>query len=203
MVGSEALEICLQSRDVERVIAIGRRITGLNHPKLEEIEHCDFLDYSSIEHKLRELDACLYCLGVYQAQVSKEKFWEVTVDYPRALIKTLGKISPQIRFCLFSAQGASRSERGFMRFARAKGRAENLLLASQLAEKYIFRPGYIKPGPRHLNTTISAKAFEPIYRLFPSIGIDAEVLAEAIVAVGIEGHEKTVLENRDLRAFVN
>ena len=203
MVGSEALDLCLRSHNVESLISIGRRRTGLDHPKLVEIEHRNFLDYSSIEHNLHDLDTCLYCLGVYQAQVSKEKFWEITVDYLDALIKALEKTNPEIRFCLFSAQGASRSERSFMRFAKAKGRAENLLLHSRLAEKFIFRPGYISPGPKHLNTTISAKAFEPIYRLFPTIGVDAEVLAKAIVDVGLQGHEKTVFENRDLRMFIN
>jgi len=166
MVGSEVLDICLHSHDIENVISFGRRKTGLGHPKLVEIEQDDFLSFSSIENSLCGLDTCLYCLGVYQAQVSKEKFWEITVDYLDALIRTLEKTNPEIRFCLFSAQGASRSERGFMRFAKAKGRAENLLLGSKLAEKFIFRPGYIKPGAKHLNTTISAKAFEPFYRLF-------------------------------------
>jgi len=203
MVGSEALDICLHSNDVERVIAIGRRKTGLDHSKLVEIEHHDFLDFSSIEHNMRNIDTCLYCIGVYQAQVSKEKFWEITVDYLGALIETLERSSPKIRFCLFSAQGASRSERSFMRFAKAKGRAENLLFDSQLAAKYVFRPGYINPGATHANTTFSAKAFEPVYRLFPAIGVDAEVLAKAIVNVGIQGHEKTVFENRDLRVLVN
>jgi hypothetical protein len=203
MVGSEVLDICMHSHDVESVISIGRRKTGLDHAKLVETEHHNFLDFSSIEHNLSDLDTCLYCLGVYQAQVSKEKFWEITVDYLDALIRILERINPEIRFCLFSAQGASRSERSFMRFAKAKGRAENLLLGSKLAEKFIFRPGYIKPGPKHLNTTISAKAFEPFYRLFPAIGVDADVLAKAIVDVGIRGHERTILENRDLRMFIN
>jgi hypothetical protein len=135
--------------------------------------------------------------------VSKEKFWEITVDYLDALIKTLEQTSPEIRFCLMSAQGASPSERSFMRFANAKGRAENLLLGSQLADKFIFRPGYINPGAKHSNMTISAKVFEPIYRLFPSIGVDASALANAIVKVGLQGYEKTVLENSDLRAFGN
>jgi hypothetical protein len=76
-------------------------------------------------------------------------------------------------------------------------------LGSNLAEKFIFRPGYIKPGPKHPNKTISAKAFEPFYRLFPAIGVDADVLAKAIVDVGIRGHERTILENRDLRMFTN
>jgi hypothetical protein len=88
-----------------------------------------------------------------------------------------------------------------MRFAKAKGRAENLLRGSKLAEKFILRPGYINPGPNHLNRTISAKVFEPIYRLFPAIGVDARVLAQAFVDVGMQGHEKMILENRDLRVF--
>jgi len=203
MVGSEVLDICLRSAEIEKVISVGRRQTGVVHAKLVEIEHEDFLDFHSIENSLCGLHACLYCLGVYQAQVSKEKFWEITVDYLDALIRSLERSNPEIRFCLFSAQGASTSERSFMRFAKAKGRAENLLLGSKLAEKFILRPGYISPGPNHLNTTISAKIFEPVYRLFPAIGVDAEILAKAIVDVGIQGHERTILENRDLRTFIN
>ena len=56
---------------------------------------------------------------------------------------------------------------------------------------------------KHLDMTKSAKAFAPIYRLFPAIGVDTSVLARAIVEVGIKGHEKTILENSDLRAFGN
>jgi uncharacterized protein YbjT (DUF2867 family) len=201
MVGSEALEICLQSDEVESVVTIGRRKTGLDHPKLVEIEHSNFLDYSSIEQYLRDSDICLYCLGVYQAEVSKEEFWEITVDYLDALVETLGRNKPDIRFCLFSAQGASTSGRSFMRFANAKGRAENILLGSNLAEKFVFRPGYIRPGQSHLNSTLSARIFEPIYRVLPVIGVDANVLAKAIVDVGIRGHDKVVLENRDLKMF--
>jgi uncharacterized protein YbjT (DUF2867 family) len=201
MVGSEVLELCLRSHEIENVTTIGRRKTGLEQAKLLEIEHNDFLDYSSIERNLSGLDTCFYCLGVYQAQVSKEKFWEITVDYLDALIKMLEQTSPEVRFCLFSAQGASQSERSLMRFANAKGRAENIVLGSELAEKFIFRPGYIKPGPKQKKLTGSAKAFEPIYRLFPAIGVDANVLAKAIVEVGMHGYEKTILENRDLRTF--
>ena len=203
MVGSEVLNICLRSPAIEHVTTISRRKPGFNHAKLVEIEHHNFLEFSSIEDRLSDITTCLYCLGVYQTQVSKEKFWEITADYLDALIKIVEKINRKIRFCLFSAQGASSSEGSFMRFANAKGRAENLRLDSQLLEKYVFRPGYIRPGPKKLNTTWSAKAFEPIYRLFPAIGVDAEVLAKAIVEVGIKGYEKTILENQDLRLFGN
>jgi hypothetical protein len=74
-------------------------------------------------------------------------------------------------------------------------------LASELAEKYIFRPGFIMPGPQSKNATLSAKLFEPVYRLFPMIGIDAPELARVMIDVGLNTHELTFFENRNLRAF--
>ena len=56
-------------------------------------------------------------------------------------------------------------------------------------------------GPRSKNATLSAKLFEPIYRLFPKIGIDAPELARVMIEVGMNQHELTVFENRNLRAF--
>ena len=201
MVGSEMLEQCLANDNIESVLTVGRRKSSVDHPKLKEIEHANFLEFSALESELANADVCFYCIGVYQSRVSKEQFWEITVDYLDALVRAFERANQNVRFCLFSAQGASTSERSPIRFAKAKGRAENVLLASKLAEKYIFRPGFIMPGPQSSNATFSAKLFEPIYRLFPMIGIDAPELARVMVDVGINQHEKTVFENRDMRAY--
>ena len=55
------------------------------------------------------------------------------------------------------------------------------------------------PGPNHKNATLSAKLLEPVYRLFPRIGIDAPDLAKAMVDAGIDGHAATIFENGDFR----
>ena len=201
MVGGEVLEQCLSNDKIQSVLTVGRRKSGVDHPILKEIKHDNFLDYSTIETELKDVDVCFFCLGVYQAKVSKTQFWEITVDYLAALVRSFELANKTIRFCLFSAQGASTSERSLIRFAKAKGRAENILLASELAEKYIFRPGFIMPGPQSKNATLSAKLFEPVYRLFPMIGIDAPELARVMIDVGLNTHELTFFENRDLRAF--
>jgi hypothetical protein len=36
----------------------------VTHPKLTEIVHADFFDYTAIEPSLRDADACFFCLGV-------------------------------------------------------------------------------------------------------------------------------------------
>jgi hypothetical protein len=88
-----------------------------------------------------------------------------------------------------------------MTFARAKGRAERLLLESALPAKYIFRPGYIAPGRQKSRTRIPDWMARPVYRLLPFIGIDAVDLARVMVRVGLDGSTRTLFENADIRRY--
>jgi uncharacterized protein YbjT (DUF2867 family) len=199
MVGTEVLHECLVSDQFRQVVTIDRNASGLGDAKLTEIEHKNFHNFSSLESELSDADICFYCLGVYQGQVSKELFWEITVDYLTALIHTLEQVNKEITFCLFSAQGADPSERSLMRFSKAKGRAEKRLSESQIAKSYMFRPGFIMPGRKNPKLTFSIRAFKPIYNLFPSLGISASDLAKVMIHIGFKGSEMSVFENRDIR----
>jgi nucleoside-diphosphate-sugar epimerase len=198
MVGAEVLKACLASDNIKRVLTICRRKSGISHSKLKEVLHDNFHDFSSVQDELKEVDIVYYCLGVYQNQVSKEKFWEITVDYQEALLRSLEKSEKEITFCLFSAQGADPKERRPILFAKAKGRAERKLMESKLAKKYIFRPGFINPdnGSR---SDIWVKLFQPVYRMLPFIGIDASDLGKVMVNVGLKGYDQLILENKDIR----
>lgn len=199
MVGSEVLQLCLDAPEITQVVTIGRHLTGLSHPKLKEIEHQGFLDFTVMEKELVDADICYYCLGVYQGQVTKEMFWQITVGYLEALLGSLEKVNPDIRFCLFSGRGASPFERSPMMYPNAKGRAEAKLSASSLKGKYIFRPGIIAPGKVASKQTLSTRLFEPIYKVLPFLGIDAPDLAKVMVSTGLVGGADKVLENDKMR----
>ncbi len=199
MVGTEILHLCLDAEPIDRIVSIGRRSTGINHPKLVEIEHRNFLDLSPVEAELSQAGICFYCLGVYQNQVPADAFWEITVDYLKELVDVLQMVNQEIMFCLFSAQGADPTERSPFRFAKAKGRAEKLLMDSRIRKKYIFRPGFINPGRKSAQTAWSGWGATLFYRLIPSIGIDAEDLAKVMVFVGLNGSAKPELSNREMR----
>ncbi|HYD19833.1 MAG TPA: NAD-dependent epimerase/dehydratase family protein, partial [Flavipsychrobacter sp.] len=64
MVGEGVLHECLNHADVERVLVISRRPCGVSHPKLKEIIHADFYDFSAIENQLSGYNTCFFCLGV-------------------------------------------------------------------------------------------------------------------------------------------
>jgi len=199
MVGTEVLQQVLEGERIEKVISIGRSQVNIESPKLQQIVHDDFLNYQDIKDYLAESDICFYCLGVYQNRVSKQDFWKITVDYLSALLSDLEKVNPSITFCLFSAQGASQDERSLFRFGNAKGRAEKELTNSTLNKKYIFRPGFINPGRKAAFSGVSLTVYQFVYKLFPSLGIDAMDLSKVMIHVGISGRQDVIVENSDLR----
>jgi len=110
MVGGEVLEQCLFNDKIQSVLTVGRQKSGVDHPILKEIKHDNFLDYSTLEPELKNIDVCFFCLGVYQAKVSKAQFWEITVDYLAALVRSFEVTNKTIRFC-FSAHKEPRQVR--------------------------------------------------------------------------------------------
>lgn len=199
MVGIETLHACLEDDRVDRVVCVVRQSTGVSHPKLSEITHTDFSDYSALTDTITDADLCIHCIGVYQGMLPEDEFLRITCDYFAALVQRIEQIKPALTFCLFSAQGADPTGTSRVLFARAKGRAERTLTESSIQDSYIFRPGYINPGRRQAKSRIPVWLARPVFRLIPLIGVEATDLAQLMVRVGIEGHEQHLFENRDIR----
>lgn len=206
MVGGCALKICLANPDVSEVTAIGRSPTGVDDAKLREVIIDGFTDYTAVKWALENQDAALYCLGAYTGAVPDDHFRRITVDYTEAFGNALREASPGAAFCFLSGQGADRTEKSRMAFARYKGAAETALLSMGLARVHIFRPGYIYPvTPRkepNLMYTISRFLYPLLRRIYPNIGISSEDLAAAMVQAGLYGtghNQGPILENRDIR----
>ncbi len=66
--------------------------------KLKKIEHDNFLDFKALSSDLSNIDSCFYCLGVYQNQVPREKFLEITCAFQKDLTDTLEETSPNLTF---------------------------------------------------------------------------------------------------------
>lgn len=204
LVGHLILQKCLQRNDIAKVTSITRKPLGIYHPKLEEVIHDDFLDYTNIEEHLKNQDVCYYCIGVYTGQVPTEEFKIITVAFTEVFAQSLKKNSEQVSFCFLSGQGADSSEKSSLLFAREKGIAENILLKLEFKSTHIFRPGYIYPDAPRKEPNFFYKLlrilYKPIKFIYPNIGITSEKLAGTIVEVGMNGG-KIILENKDIRSF--
>ncbi|MDA0228635.1 MAG: NAD-dependent epimerase/dehydratase family protein [Proteobacteria bacterium] len=204
MVGRQVLAHLLAHPAVGEIVSIGRRQSGISDGKLREILHTDFLDLAPLASEFANIDVCFHCLAVYQSQVSKKAYFEITCDYQQALTDALSAASPAATFVLFGAQGARTDGKG-MPFARVKGQAESLLQATSFPRKYIFRPGHIQPtGKRKPPGWIYRLLVLPImtkkFAKKPAIGITDSDLAKAMVKVGLAAtDESEIFSNQMIR----
>jgi nucleoside-diphosphate-sugar epimerase len=203
MIGKLVLKNCLSREDVFKVISITRKPIGIQHEKLNEVLHNDFLEYTGLENNFKNIDVCFYCMGVYTGQVPRTAFKKITVRFTKAFAETLRKNNTNTSFCFLSGQGADSSERSKILFAREKGIAENILLNLEFTHTHIFRPGYIYPNTPRKEPNFFYKLmrllYKPIAAIYPNIGVTSIQLANKMVAAGLDGGDKLIYENKDIR----
>jgi uncharacterized protein YbjT (DUF2867 family) len=210
MVGGYALRYALDRPAVAAVTTVGRKPTGVVHPKLNEVLLHDFADCSALASGLSGQDAAVFCLGAYTGTVSHAELRRITVDYTVEFARVLRASSPAATFVFLSGSGADPTGRSRIAFARYKGEAENALAAAGFSNLYIFRPAYIYPvQPRkepNFGYTLLRAIYPAIRLVFPNQEIRADDLARSMVHAAVDGigaePHTVVLENRDIRALV-
>ncbi|HKU14759.1 MAG TPA: NAD(P)H-binding protein [Steroidobacteraceae bacterium] len=206
MVGQGVLRECLQAADVERVIAVGRTPTHVQHAKLRDLVVPNMADYRSVERELTGFDACFFSLGVSSAGMDEAQYTRLTYDLTLAAAEVLARLNPQMTFVYVSGVGTDSTERGTVMWARVKGRTENALQRLPFKAVYLFRPGVIQPlhGARS-KTRIYAVTYMlggwllPLLRaMFPRRILTTESVGQAMLAVARRGAPQAVLEPGDI-----
>ncbi len=198
-VGSGVVKACLDHPSVDRVFVLTRRPLHLDEPKVMEIVHEDFMDYSSVEDRLSGLDACYWCLGVSQTKVRREEdYRRITYDFTMAAARVLERLKPGMTFCFLSGLGTDPAQRSRMMWARVKGRAEADLLGMDM-EVYNFRPGFVHPVKGARSSTVTGTLLYPFIKNSRKWCVEADELGQAMINATIHGYGTRTLENADIR----
>jgi uncharacterized protein YbjT (DUF2867 family) len=211
MLGSGTVIECLEHPDVEHLLAVGRRPSGVEHYKLTELVHDDFLDFTAVTDQFSGYDACLYCLGVSAAGMSESAYQRVTYDMTLAAAQALLEANPRMTFCFVSGAGADSTERGRIMWARVKGRAENRLASMPFAAVWLFRPAYVQPlkGVRSRTRLYNASyaALGPLYPLLrflvPKWVTTTRSVGLALIRAARDGAPRPIIENADINALAD
>jgi hypothetical protein len=207
MVGEGVLHEALNSDNVESVLAVSRRSCNVTHPKLQEVLHEDFFDYSRIENRWSGFNACFFCLGVTSIGKSEEEYRRLTYELTMAAAKTLSRLNPDMVFCYVSGAGTDGTEQGRSMWARVKGKTENDLQKLPFKAAYAFRPGYIKPTPGLKNAFTFAKVLSPLYPvaklLFRKYVCTLEDVGLAMIQAATAGYHTSILECEDIGALAS
>jgi len=143
LIGKGVLLEALDAEDVTEVLTVGRREVDVEHPKLTQVAHDDFLDFASLVDRFRELDACFWCLGISSTGVDEASYTKVTYDFTMAAAEALYEASPDLCFCFVSGAGTDRDARAM--WARVKAKTEDALREVGFGNVVLFRPAYIRP----------------------------------------------------------
>lgn len=206
MVGKGILLECLDNQQISEVLSIGRNKVGISHPKLKELIHKDFSDFSSVKNKLTNYDACFYSLGVSAGGMKEDQYRTITYDYTMALAHTLFEINPQITFNYVSGVGTDSSEKGKMMWARVKGKTENDLINMGFKQAFAFRPGAIIPLRGIKSRT---KLYQFMYDYFmwmvkitkiiaPNSVVNTTQIGMAMLNTMLFGYDKKVITPKDI-----
>lgn len=209
MVGQGVLRECLLDPGVEQVLALVRSPTGQQHPKLRELQHRDFTDYSAIEAELTGFDACFFCLGVSSLGMDEAQYRRLTYELTLAAATPLARLNPGMTFVYVSGQGTDSSEQGRVMWARIKGQTENALLRLPFRAAYMFRPGGIQPlhGVRSKTAyvnwayVLARPLWWLLHRVAPNYVTTSEQVGRAMLAVARRGAPQALLETADINAL--
>lgn len=205
MVGGHALQLALDHPDIQQVRTLGRKAVDQSHPKLKQWTAEDLSSFEDA-NCFSKVDTLLFCVGAYTGALKEAAFRHVNVDIPYAVAKQLQVHAPQANFCLLSGQGADRTEKSRVQFAREKGIIENKLSALGLGGFATFRPGYIYPVNKREEPNWMYALSRHIYPLLKrnkNMSIPSDALAHAMLTVGLKPVEQEVWENAHMRALTS
>jgi uncharacterized protein YbjT (DUF2867 family) len=204
MVGQGVLRHCLLDPEVESVLSIGRKPSGVSHPKLRDLVRPDMFDFKVSAEELNGYDTCFFCLGVSSVGMNEAEYTHLTYDLTLGWAQALVRVNPAIRFLYVSGMGTG----GKSMWARVKGRTENDLI-SFLPESIMIRLGALRPmhGERSKSTgggvllTVMSPFWPILQWLWPNGVITTEELGRAMILAARNGGPKRVLESADLVAL--
>ncbi|MDX3386101.1 NAD-dependent epimerase/dehydratase family protein [Streptomyces niveiscabiei] len=204
MIGQGALRACLLDPQVDSVLLVVRTPLNVNHPKVRQVVHTDFTDFTAVRGEFEDLDACFYCAGVSSAGRSEEEYFRITHDHTLAAAAAVSAANPSLTFTFVSGEGASESSRSA--WAVVLGHTENALLRMPFPT-YVFRPFYVRPlhgavprTPSHrLMYRLTSWLYPLLHRLAPSHTTTTDHLGRAMIAVvHLRGGAPAVLHSPDI-----
>jgi uncharacterized protein YbjT (DUF2867 family) len=139
LVGSELLQLLLNSNKYSKVYSLVRRSSDVKHQKLEEIVF-DFTDKNAYK-SLPRASELFCCLGTtLKTAGSQEAFRKVDYDYPLMLAKA-GLNNGTKQFHVITALGADANSSIF--YNKVKGQLQEAVKKLNFDQLYIYQPSLL------------------------------------------------------------
>jgi uncharacterized protein YbjT (DUF2867 family) len=202
LIGSQLLDLLLESNEYEKVIAISRKPLNKTHTKLNNL----VCELNQLQNHAAELkaDDVFCCLGTTMKKAkTKEAFRAVDYDAPLALAK-FSKENGAKKYLLISALGANKNSSIF--YNKVKGEVEEAIGQLGFDSFHIFQPSLLT-GPRKEQRT-GEEAAQVFYKIFGFLipkkfaSIESIKVARAMIALAKDEKKgKVVHSSGELQGY--
>jgi len=207
LVGSFCLQKLLQSNDYERVMALVRRPTGYQHPKLQE-HIVDFDNLAASAH-LMFADDVFCCLGTTINKAgSQARFRKVDYEYPLAIAQFALQNGAK-QYLIITAIGADSKSLFF--YNRVKGEVEIALKKLSFETLHILRPSLLL-GSRNEHRLLESWGIAAFKTLGSAMigplakyrGIEADVVAQTMFTLAQQKMKGQYIHESDaIQVFID
>lgn len=201
MVGKGVLIQCLEDNRIKKILLVNRTSIKLNNPKIKEIICDNFLNLNNHEKDFTGYDACFHCMGISVVGSSDEYYKTTTYDITKIITDLVFKGNKNAVFNYVTGEGTDSSEKGPIRWARIKGKAENYILQKGFKDSYMFRAGIIIPEKGIKSRTkiynlfyVLMRPVYPILKLLPFITTTSK-LGNAMINTLFFNYKKKIINN--------
>ncbi|MFM9837492.1 MAG: NAD(P)H-binding protein [Cyclobacteriaceae bacterium] len=195
LIGSQLLDLLLESNDYEKVIALSRKPLDKTHPNLNNL----VCELNQLQNHATELkaDDVFCCLGTTMKKAkTKEAFRAVDYDAPLAMAK-IAKENGAKKYLIISALGANKDSSIF--YNKVKGEVEEAIAQIGFDSFHIFQPSLLT-GPRKEQRT-GEEAAQVFYKIFGFLipkkyaSIESIKVARAMMALAKEERKGRVVHS--------
>ena len=201
MVGKGVLIQCLEDNRIKKILLVNRTSIKINNPKIKEIICDNFLNLNNHEKDFTGYDACFHCMGISVVGSSDEYYKTTTYDITKIITDLVFKGNKNAVFNYVTGEGTDSSEKGPIRWARIKGKAENYILQKGFKDSYMFRAGIIIPEKGIKSRTkiynlfyVLMRPVYPILKLLPFITTTSK-LGNAMINTLFFNYKKKIINN--------
>lgn len=197
-VGEGTLLELLNVDEVERVLSVSRRPTGIRHAKLEEYIVGDFMQLAEGDEHFKGYDAVLFIAGVTSVGTPKDVYVRISQDIPLHF----ADIMPDKELMTFIyLSGAGTTSDGKQFWQKVKSGTENAIARKGFKRSFALRPAIMlwAKGQRHIQAMqYIFLPFYPLLRLMGQANSMREVALAQLVLTR-DGYDQFAIAPKDIK----
>lgn len=196
-VGEGTLLELLKVEEVEKVLSVSRKPTGIRHEKLEEYIVPDFMELTAGDEHFNGYDAVFFIAGITSIGTPKDVYVRISQEIPLHFAEIM---PDKHRMTFIYLSGAGTDPNGKQFWQKVKGKTETDIQTMGFKRTFAFRPALMRwsKGQKHIQTMQYVFIlFYPIVRLMRQCNSMKEIALSQLVLVR-DGYEKFAINPNDI-----